>query len=99
MQDQRDQLQIAGRVFVSRLLVGTGKFRSHAVMRDALLASAAEIVTVALRRVDLTRAGEGDVLDFVPPHLTLLPNTSGAVDADEAVPHEIGGQLVYPFRH
>jgi thiazole synthase len=78
-------LEIAGRSFTSRLLVGTGKFRSHAVMREALLASGAEIVTVALRRVDLTRAGEGDVLDFVPPGMTLLPNTSGAVDADEAV--------------
>jgi thiazole synthase len=81
----RDQLVIAGRSYASRLLVGTGKFRSHDVMRDALLASGAEIVTVALRRVDLTRTGEGDVLDFVPPAMTLLPNTSGAVDADEAV--------------
>jgi thiazole synthase len=78
-------LEIAGRSFSSRLLVGTGKFRSHETMREALLASGAEIVTVALRRVDLTRAGEGDVLDFVPPGMTLLPNTSGAVDADEAV--------------
>lgn len=78
-------LVIAGRSFTSRLLVGTGKFRSHQVMRDALLASGAQIVTVALRRVDLSRSGEGDVLDFVPPEMTLLPNTSGAVDADEAV--------------
>ncbi len=78
-------LLIAGRSFTSRLLVGTGKFRSHAVMREALLASGAEIVTVALRRVDLSRIGDGDVLDFVPPAMTLLPNTSGAVDADEAV--------------
>ena len=80
-----DPLVIAGRGFTSRLLVGTGKFRSHPVMREALLASGAEIVTVALRRVDLSRTGEGDVLDFVPPAMTLLPNTSGAVDADEAV--------------
>jgi thiazole synthase len=80
-----DPLVIAGRTYASRLLVGTGKFRAHAVMRDALLASGAEIVTVALRRVDLERQGEGDVLDFVPPGMTLLPNTSGAVDADEAV--------------
>jgi thiazole synthase len=81
----QDPLLIASRSFTSRLLVGTGKFRSHAVMRDALLASGAEIVTVALRRVDLTRADSGDVLDFVPPEMVLLPNTSGAVDADEAV--------------
>ena len=80
-----DPLVIGRRTFSSRLLVGTGKFRSHAVMRDALLSSGAEIVTVALRRVDLTRAEQGDVLDFVPPEMVLLPNTSGAVDADEAV--------------
>lgn len=69
----------------SRLLVGTGKFRSHEVMRAALLASGAEVVTVALRRVDLERTDQGDVLDFVPAAMHLLPNTSGAVDADEAV--------------
>lgn len=80
-----DPLVIAGRTFSSRLLVGTGKFASHEVMREALLASGAELVTVALRRVDLDRAGCGDVLDFVPPAMTLLPNTSGAVDAGEAV--------------
>ncbi|HWH29850.1 MAG TPA: thiazole synthase, partial [Mycobacteriales bacterium] len=83
--ERRDALDVAGRGFTSRLLVGTGKFASHAVMRDALLASGAEIVTVALRRVDLDRAGDGDVLDVVPPRMTLLPNTSGAADADEAV--------------
>jgi len=76
--------EIAGRSFGSRLMVGTGKFRSHAVMRDALVASGSEIVTVALRRVDLTRP-EDDILSFVPSSMTLLPNTSGAVDADEAV--------------
>ena len=74
-----------GRSFTSRLLVGSGKFSAHTVMRDATLASGAEIITVALRRVDLDRAGEGDVLDHIPPGLVLLPNTSGAVDADEAV--------------
>ncbi len=47
-----DPLVVAGQPYASRLLVGTGKFRSHAVMRDALVASAAQIVTVALRRVD-----------------------------------------------
>jgi thiazole synthase len=83
--DTLDTLDIGGTRYLSRLLVGTGKFRSHAVMRDALLASGAEIVTVALRRVELDKQGDGDVLDFVPPGMTLLPNTSGAVDADEAV--------------
>lgn len=81
----QDPWAVGGRELTSRLLVGTGKFRSHEVMRNALVASGAEIVTVALRRVDLDRAGEGDVLDFVPPGMHLLPNTSGAVDADEAV--------------
>ena len=77
-------LEIAGRTYGSRLLVGTGKFRSHEVMRDALVASGSEIVTVALRRVDLTRPDD-DILAFVPPGMALLPNTSGAVDAEEAV--------------
>ena len=86
----QDQWAVADRTLTSRLLVGTGKFRSHEVMRAALVASGAEVVTVALRRVDLDRAAKnggdgGDVLDFVPPSMYLLPNTSGAVDADEAV--------------
>ncbi|MFL6073748.1 MAG: thiazole synthase [Mycobacteriales bacterium] len=77
-------LIIGGRPYTSRLLVGTGKFAAHEVMRDALVASGAQIVTVALRRVDLDAAG-GDILDFVPDGVTLLPNTSGAATADEAV--------------
>ncbi|MCU1600724.1 MAG: thiazole-phosphate synthase [Frankiales bacterium] len=84
MNSTADSIEIAGRAYGSRLLVGTGKFRSHQVMRDALVASGADIVTVALRRVDLTNPAE-DILSFVPPGMTLLPNTSGAVDADEAV--------------
>ncbi len=80
-----DPLVIGGRSFASRLLVGTGKFASHALMREAITASGAEIVTVALRRVDPTRAGDGDILDAIPPGVLLLPNTSGAATADEAV--------------
>ncbi len=82
-----DPWSVADLTLSSRLLVGTGKFRSHEVMRAALIASEAEVVTVALRRVDLDRtaATGGDVLDFVPAGMHLLPNTSGAVDADEAV--------------
>jgi thiazole synthase len=80
-----DDLLIGNRTFSSRLLVGTGKFSAHAVMREAIVASGAEIVTVALRRVDVTRAGEGDILDFLPDGVLLLPNTSGAANADEAV--------------
>ncbi len=85
-----DGWSVGGLALTSRLLVGTGKFRSFEVMRSALVASGSEVVTVALRRVDLDRVGHGegnsgDVLDFVPDGLHLLPNTSGAVDADEAV--------------
>src|SRR5437016_11350343 len=81
-----DPLEIAGRSFASRLIVGTGKFGSHEAMRDALVASGTEMVTVALRRVDLEATGGPDILEFIDQErYLLLPNTSGAVDADEAV--------------
>ncbi|HUG88694.1 MAG TPA: thiazole synthase [Actinomycetota bacterium] len=81
-----DQLVIANRTFRSRLIVGTGKFGSHEVMRDALEASGAEMVTVALRRVDLDASGGPDILELIDPdRYLLLPNTSGATDAEEAV--------------
>jgi thiazole synthase len=81
-----DPLVIAGRRFTSRLIVGTGKFGSHEVMRDALEASGTEMVTVALRRVDLDATGGPDVLEFIDPdRYLILPNTSGAVDAEEAL--------------
>ena len=80
-----DRLTIAGRSFRSRLMVGTGKFASPGVMRDAIEASGAEIVTVALRRVDLSKPDD-DMLSFIDPKkYLLLPNTSGARDATEAV--------------
>src|ERR671915_260280 len=79
-------LVIAGRELRSRLIVGTGKFGSHEAMRDALEASGAELVTVALRRVDLDATGGPDILEFIDrERYLLLPNTSGAMDADEAV--------------
>lgn len=81
-------LVIAGRRFRSRLLVGTGKFGSNEVMRDALAASGAEIVTVALRRADLSGKGDpyANILDYIDPEkYLLLPNTSGAMNAEEAV--------------
>jgi thiazole synthase len=81
-----DPLVIADRSFESRLIVGTGKFGAHEVMRAALDASGAEMVTVALRRVDLDATGGPDILTFIDPaRYLLLPNTSGAMDADEAV--------------
>jgi thiazole synthase len=83
-----DELGIAGRTFRSRLMVGTGKFSSHEVMRDALEASGAEIVTVALRRADLSGKQDpyANILEFIDPQkYLLLPNTSGAMNAEEAV--------------
>lgn len=82
------KLKIGGREFGSRLLVGTGKFSSNEVMRDALEASGAEIVTVALRRADLSGQNDpfANILDYIDPKkYLLLPNTSGAMNAEEAV--------------
>ena len=77
-------LEIAGRLFTSRLLVGTGKFPSGATMRAAIERSGAQIVTVALRRVD-AQVG-GNILDFIDTErVLLLPNTSGAQNAEEAL--------------
>jgi thiazole synthase len=81
-------LIIAGREFSSRLLLGTGKFSSNAAMAAALEASGTQIVTVALRRADLTGKNDpfANILDFIDPQkYLLLPNTSGAMNAEEAV--------------
>jgi thiazole synthase len=88
MSDKPSKLKIADREFTSRLLVGTGKFSSNEAMRDALVASGTEIVTVALRRADLSgkRDPFANILDFIDPKkFLLLPNTSGARDANDAV--------------
>src|SRR6266702_8088817 len=88
MSDKPSKLKIAGREFTSRLLVGTGKFASNELMRDALMASGTEIVTVALRRADLSGKGDpfANILEFIDPRrYLLLPNTSGAMNAEEAV--------------
>jgi thiazole synthase len=86
IEQRTDPLTIGDRTFGSRLIVGTGKFGSYPVMRDALEASGTEMVTVALRRVDLQATGGPDILEFIDPERYLvLPNTSGAMDADEAV--------------
>lgn len=81
-------LEIAGRHFDSRLFVGTGKFSSNSVMRDALEASSTRMVTVALRRADLSGARDpyANILEFIDPEKYLiLPNTSGAMNAEEAL--------------
>jgi thiazole synthase len=83
-----DPLLIAGREFRSRLIVGTGKFSSNEAMAAALDASGTEIVTVALRRADLSGKGDpfANILDYIDPKkYLLLPNTSGAITAEEAV--------------
>src|SRR6266566_5824877 len=88
MADKPSKLKIADREFTSRLIVGTGKFASNELMRDALIASGTEIVTVALRRADLCGKHDpfANSLDFIDPKkFLLLPNTSGARDADDAV--------------
>jgi thiazole synthase len=76
-------LEIAGRTFRSRLLLGTGKFPNNASLAATIVSSATELVTVALRRVDPT--AESDILDAIPDGVLVMTNTSGAADADEAV--------------
>jgi thiazole synthase len=81
-------LIIAGRIFRSRLILGTGKFSSPEAMREALDNSGAEMVTVALRRADLSGKKDpfANILEFIDPKkFLLLPNTSGAMNAEEAV--------------
>jgi thiazole synthase len=79
-----DTLTIAGREFGSRLILGTGKYSSFETMRAAIEASQAEIITVAVRRIDFDQPGE-DITAFLPENVLLLPNTSGCETADEAV--------------
>ena len=80
-----DPLTIAGRFFQSRLLVGTGKFSSPQVMKEAIEASGADVVTVALRRVELENPQDSILAAIDTTRYLLLPNTSGARDAQEAV--------------
>src|SRR5579863_745153 len=88
MSSVKPSLVIAGRTFRSRLILGTGKFSAPEAMRDALAASGAELVTVALRRADLSGKKDpfANILEFIDPNkFLLLPNTSGAMNAEEAV--------------
>ncbi|MEO8104364.1 MAG: thiazole synthase [Betaproteobacteria bacterium] len=82
-----DSLVIAGKAYGSRLLVGTGKYRNFAETRAAIDASGAEIITVAIRRVNIGQnAGEPNLLDSLPPtQFTILPNTAGCYNAKDAV--------------
>jgi thiazole synthase len=79
-------LKIADTTFKSRLFTGTGKFSSSTLMEEALIASGSELVTVALKRVDVNNDGTDDILKHLKlPHINLLPNTSGVRNAREAV--------------
>ncbi|WP_443938472.1 thiazole synthase [Pedobacter sp. MW01-1-1] len=79
-------LKIADKTFSSRLFTGTGKFSSSALMKEALLSSASELVTVALKRVDIKNNEQDDLLACLKyPHINLLPNTSGVRNAKEAI--------------
>jgi thiazole synthase len=92
-----EPLTLGGRTFRSRLILGTGKYRDYPTMAAALDASGAEMVTVALRRVNLDELGRGSLIDQVDPKkYLLLPNTAGCYTADEAVrtarlARELGG--------
>ena len=76
---------IAGRTFKSRLIVGTGKYPSHAVMAQAHAASGAEMVTVAVRRVNISDRSKESLLDYIDRSIFILPNTAGCYTADDAI--------------
>ena len=81
-----DFLQIAGVSYRSRLIVGTGKYKDFEETKRAIDASGAEIVTVAVRRVNITDSSKENLLDYLDPRrITILPNTAGCYNAEEAV--------------
>src|SRR5438445_2921445 len=81
-----DAFTLAGREYRSRLIVGTGKYKSFEETRRAIEASGAEIVTVAVRRVNITDPNQENLLDYVDPkQYTILPNTAGCYTVEEAV--------------
>jgi thiazole synthase len=81
---KQDTFQLAGKTFNSRLIIGTGKYRSFTEMQSAHKASGAEMVTVAVNRVPLDRKSES-FLDYLAPEMMILPNTAGCYDAEHAV--------------
>jgi thiazole synthase len=80
-----DTFSIGKYTFTSRLLVGTGKYADFPTMQRALVASGAEVVTVAVRRLDLTKTGAESLLEWIPKGMTLLPNTAACFTAEEAI--------------
>lgn len=91
-----DKLRIGNREFTSRLFVGTGKFPSNRQMLDAIVASGTEMVTVAMKRLDLDHQEDDDMLGHINrDHVQFLPNTSGARDAREAVAAAETARMIY----
>lgn len=84
IENATEKFEIAGRAFTSRLIIGTGKYRTFDEMKGAHRASGAEMVTVAVRRVPLDRSTES-FLDHLDPSLAILPNTAGCYTAEEAI--------------
>jgi thiazole synthase len=85
VQSQKEKFEIAGRAFTSRLIIGTGKYRSYEEMKAAHRASGAEMVTVAVRRVPLADRSTESFLDHLDPSLVILPNTAGCYTAEDAI--------------
>src|SRR5882672_7232174 len=82
----KDPFVLAGKEYQSRLIVGTGKYRDFAETKRAIEAAGAEIVTVAVRRVNITQPGKDNLLDVLDPaRFTILPNTAGCYTADDAI--------------
>ena len=76
-----DELSLGEHRFTSRLVVGTGKYRDFPTMQKAIVASGAQMVTVAVRRLDLSATGEKSLLHWIPKECVLLPNTAGCFTA------------------
>ncbi len=92
-----DDFILAGKKYTSRLIIGTGKFKNYSINKKALLEAEAEIVTVAIRRINLSNKGKPMLMDYINPKLfTYLPNTAGCFTANEALrtlrlARELGG--------
>src|SRR5208337_4769620 len=83
---EEDRFELGGKAIKSRLIVGTGKYRDFAATRTAIEASGAEIVTVAIRRVNVTDPNRENLLDYIDPkRWQILPNTAGCHTAEEAI--------------
>ncbi len=85
VEQAREKFEIAGRTFTSRLIIGTGKYRSYEEMKAAHAASGAEMVTVAVRRVPLEDRSQESFLDHLDSSLAILPNTAGCYNVEDAV--------------